>query len=554
MNTKCSIGHEQDGLTRLNLCQHSLYTIISILQHGDQLIIIKFNQEAFCVFNKVIDNTNKLNAKETVDALYAYDGTYIWSGLEMAYRNALNSINENIHILLLTDGQTMGNPVDQLKTYFDSLSPRNSEFLKKIKLTTFGFSSDINSKMLFELADLTGSYFNFIPDASMLGTAFCNYIAFILCSDLSICHIKQIDEISIDQNTIISSNLIDTSLLYELIRFHCYEVLKDVCNMTDTNRLLNNNMIDLIEQFKCWIQIQLTNNQNLNDPLFLDLMQNLLKDFISDNEHHEQITKALSRNDWFYNWGYHYLLALALAHKYRVCHNYKDQGVQLYITPQFQQYQDDAYELFRTIKPPKTILNANVHISSMSAYVNNSGGCFDPKCQIKLIDGTFMSLDELTGNELIYQGDGVDGAIIKYIVKTSINKGIKSMCQFDNGLIISPYHPFFDNTTNTWIFPIQLTQPVDISMNYMYNIVLESGYWIEINGIKCVSLGHQLELFDETNKILDHDYFGTTKVIDDLEMFETDENNTKIINVHNYTVLRDAKTKLVCGILQNLIM
>ena len=83
--------------------------------------------------------------------------------------------------MLLTDGQSNDNPLAELK-YFFQQEPR----FANIKLTTFGFSYDINSKILFDIAELTNSGFNFIPDASMVGTCFCNYLANILSPDISI--------------------------------------------------------------------------------------------------------------------------------------------------------------------------------------------------------------------------------------------------------------------------------------------------------------------------------------------------------------------------------
>jgi hypothetical protein len=282
----------------------------------------------------------------------------------------------------------------------------------------------------------------------------------------------------------------------------------------------------------------------------------VLKDFVSVDDSQEQITKALSRHDWFFKWGYHYLLSLSLAHLTRQCHNFKDQGVQLYGNQMFTKLKDEAYDIFSTIRPPKPALNAQVIRTSMSAYVDTSGGCFGPDCKIKLANGNSVRLDQLDGNELVYQGDGIEGAKIKYIIKTEIPEGSKVMCRIDN-LIVSEYHPIFDNVSEGWVFPIKLTCSKNFIMNHMYNIVLESGYWVEIEGFKCVSLGHKLKNFDSSNHILKHDYFGTIMVIRDLENFYKStclSNYTlipKIIHIHDYVVLRDQSTNLVIGIKPN---
>ncbi len=81
---------------------------------------------------------------------------------------------------------------------------------------------------------------------------------------------------------------------------------------------------------------------------------------------------------------------------------------------------------------------------------------------------------------------------------------------------------------------------------------MESGHWVEINGIKCVSLGHNITQTNNHNKILAHDYFGTDKVVRDMEDFSRatclTPNIPKIIRVFDYEIIRDFKTDLVIGI------
>jgi len=85
-----------------------------------------------------------------------------------------------------------------------------------------------------------------------------------------------------------------------------------------------------------------------------------------------------------------------------------------------------------------------------------------------------------------------------------------------------------------------------MKLDYMYNIVLDSqsAYWVEIEGFKCVSLGH-----NQTQTTLAHEYFGSPKVIKDIEQFKS-EPNDKVITLNNFAVLRDSRTNLVCGIVK----
>ena len=543
MGESCSTGTgtESDGFTRLNLLQHSMNTLIEMLNPSDELVMIQFNSIANYIFNEKITQTNKSIAKSAIDSLVPGGGTYIWNGLKLAYDSASKALNTNVHIMLLTDGQSNDDPYSELKRYFERNDFANN--LKSIKVTTFGFSYDINSKSLFDIAEYTNAGFNFIPDASMVGTTFCNYLANILSPDLTIPIITNINTNILSDN-IASFDSLTNIQQYELVRYHCYQILKEMCIKSGTIKKLDEYILTRILQFKTWIQHMLLDSNS--NSIYL---QNMLKDFVSDDDAQEQITKAVQKSEWFNKWGYHYLLSLSLAHLTRQCHNFKDQGVQVYGSSIFKNLQDQVYQIFSTIPPPRPSLRAQVIRTSMSAYVDSSGGCFAPGCKIRLIDNTFIELNKLYGDELVYQGKSIPGSKIKYIIKTRIPSNQISMCKI-NDLIISDYHPMFDPNSNGWVFPNQLVNPIIHDMEYMYNIVLESGFWIEIEGFNCVSLGHGLTLFNSTNTILFHDFFGTQKVINDIEQFKIN-NDDKIIILENYKIIRDSNTNLVIKIEKN---
>ena len=41
-----------------------------------------------------------------------------------------------------------------------------------------------------------------------------------------------------------------------------------------------------------------------------------------------QVKESISRQEWYNKWGKHYLPSLQKAHKFQVCNNFKDSGVQ----------------------------------------------------------------------------------------------------------------------------------------------------------------------------------------------------------------------------------
>ncbi len=74
-------------------------------------------------------------------------------------------------IILLTDGQdSEGNTILERKFTVIKKDPQ-------VQFNTFGFSSDIVSDLLDKLATIGAGIFGYIPDQSMIGTIFINFIA-----------------------------------------------------------------------------------------------------------------------------------------------------------------------------------------------------------------------------------------------------------------------------------------------------------------------------------------------------------------------------------------
>jgi len=88
-------------------------------------------------------------------------------------------------------------------------------------------------------------------------------------------------------------------------------------------------------------------------------------------------------------------------------------------------------------------------------------------------------------------------------------------------LCVTPYHPV--KVDQNWQFPIQIANSKEMAVNdnqyltaySVYNLVLESGQRhkaVLMDSVETITLGHGIT----NNTILQHDYFGTDRVIDDL--------------------------------------
>ena len=84
------------------------------------------------------------------------------------------------------------------------------------------------------------------------------------------------------------------------------------------------------------------------------------------------------------------------------------------------------------------------------------------------------------------------------------------MVVFPSGLMITKYHPVIYG--GKWQFPTDIFKPKKVNISAYYNFVLDKGHTMTINGIQCVTLGHNF-----VGDVIEHDYLGSEKVLRDLE-------------------------------------
>jgi len=87
------------------------------------------------------------------------------------------------------------------------------------------------------------------------------------------------------------------------------------------------------------------------------------------------------------------------------------------------------------------------------------------------------------------------------------------MVRFENGLLITNYHPVFVQNEGKWRFPVDVKQSEKVYVDQYYNFVLEAGHVMNVNGMKCITLGHGIK----RDEVLEHEYLGTQAIIEDLK-------------------------------------
>jgi hypothetical protein len=553
---------ECDDLTRLNLACHSIITIIESLTDNDEIGIISFNHLAHTNLKMTKMNENgKTIAKMVINNLNAGGTTNIYDGLKNSFELLKTIGNDNNNsIVLLTDGVSNADPPNGILQTL--MTTYNSIDLKPFSLNTFGFGYDINSILLTDIANNYNGIFGFIPDCSMVGTVFINFISNLLTTYLinikmniifsdnttkiintgAILYDGRRDFIIENRNEIKSielfynNNIIDYSLIkadlsldldYKSNKFRT-DIIKTILSLIDDQPISN----DKIKNNEIIMNNLYTNIENNNN----ELIQNYLKDYLNDG----QIKLALCHSNIYFNkWGKHYLLSLMHGYDRQMCINFKDNGVQNFITTPFTNIRDKIELIFCNIPPPqpKIIRATTTRISSMEGYYRTDSGCFDGDGTVLLANNTYMKVKELKKGDKILNHNNKE-CIIECIIKQNINSDV-DVCSV-NDMLISPYHPIF--LFNKWVFPATEFKIHKRFIESYYNIVLESDDTIIINSIPVITLGHNLN----TNEITKHDYYGTNKIRDDLKMIDGYDNG--LIECKLIETIRCPKTNNVIKI------
>ena len=523
---------ECDDLTRLNLACHSIKTIIESLTDNDEIGIISFNHLAYTNLKMTkMDQEGKETAKIVINNLGSNGGTNIYEGLKKSFELLETIINDNNNsIVLLTDGVSNSDPPNGiLNTLIQRFDSKN---LKPFSLNTFGFSYDINSILLNDIANYYNGIFGFIPDCSMVGTVFINFISNLLTTYLT--NIKMIIKFKNNTEKIINTGAIlyeshrdfiienedndeitSIDLYYNKIKID-YTLIENENENENENKYKSNKIrMDIINTIRKIIN-NINNNLISNNEMIINNLynsieneneeiQNYLKDYINDG----QIKLALCR--YFRTWGKHYLLSLMHGYDKQLCINFKDNGVQNFITKPFTDIRDKLELIFCNITPPqpKIIKNTTNRISSMEGYYRSDSVCFDGEGFVLLSNNTLIKINELKKGDRLFNMNNIPSKV-ECVIKQNINEEM-DVCVV-NDILISPYHPIF--VFNKWTFPAIEFKIQKKFITSFYNIVLDNNDTIVINYIPVITLGHNLN----ANPTTKHDYFGTCKIRDDLKL------------------------------------
>jgi hypothetical protein len=524
-------GLEDVNLSRLQLVQHALKTIVETLDECDQVEFITFSSRATLTLPPTqLTDCGRRQARTAIDGMIPNGGTNIWDALRLGLEEAkrFKGWHVNTMMLLFTDGEPNQNPpMGILPTLTEAVSGDTMEF----SISTFGFGYNIDSELLTGIAKLGHGIYGYCPDCSMVGTVFINYMASAMATTcqhamLSVLNPKcalrydltfvdgssrnilvQIphDVINETQLTLtipntgdrITHNHIETATTeadHEAIRNQIYRhkfmALISSCLSSDLGQAARN------------VQSLFDEIQQIHNPS--DFLKALALDLIDPHPNHGQVAKAVEPA-FFRKWGNDYLRSLSLCHAAEQCGNFKDASLQFYGGSKVATYRTFANKKFVAIPPPVSRVSSWQRVD-MNSFYNAAGVCFNGDAIVELGIGEKRVRDLVKGDKLF------DGGVMECLVETVENG---SICEavIINDVAFTPYHPIHVN--GKWVFPIDVGDVIHIPIDSWFNLVLKGNKIVRLNGIEAITLGHYM-----TQDCLAHPYFGTNAVIQDLQRSE----------------------------------
>ncbi|KAI1388121.1 hint-domain-containing protein [Hypoxylon trugodes] len=245
--------------------------------------------------------------------------------------------------------------------------------------------------------------------------------------------------------------------------------------------------------------------------LYTDEYNKSLMEDLVGNLPSGQVQLALSKKEYFSQWGCHYLLSLWNAHAKQMCNSFKDPGPLMYNrNPFFIRFRDFLDTSFDTIPPPKpscpqVATTTRVMMRSLNSSI---GPCFTGSSKVLLACGRKIPIRQLQQGSYVWTPMG--SRRVEALLKTIVQEAV--MCKIGD-LVVTPWHPI--KVADEWGFPQDLTlnsehPQVVVYSGHIYSVLLQPGqdpeaHAIEVGGTLAVTLGHGIVRGDDVRA---HQFLG----------------------------------------------
>lgn len=589
MSGMARAGGEASSLSMLDVAVHGVRTVIQTLLPQDRLCLVSFCGNASLILAlTAMDVAGKVLAEAGLSGLEAAGGTNISAGLSMALAELAvaaasgGSGQRFAHALILTDGDTLEGPAGVRLTLSTYLAKHER---LPCALSAFGFGPGACSPLLHELAVLGAGGCGYIPDSGFVGTAFIGYLSNVLCTAAS--------QVSVTLEAGDGCEIVDVlgGLRAQTLHLADFRVVQLGSLQGGQSREVVLLMKLPAEQLQdAYLYVRVTHGGHgsghlevqgggaedgardveadvsvqLSRAKLVDLLQGIpaspsaaplqlralareiraspgafARETLALLEDIEgQCALAVSRPDYWNDWGVHYVLSLACAHKTQQCTNFKDPGVQVYGGRLFEQLRDAADEVFNALPAPRTSRGGPTAARpDMRSFNDRNGGCVAGDSVAMLASGQPRRVSELRKGDLV-QGRAGLVATIECMVEMPCHSGVALLAGVSSGLRLTGYHPVWHE--GAWVFPADHYQVRELPCSAVYSYVLSGAPAMLIGGRLVVALGHGLQ-----EGAAAHTYFATPKVLQDLRQMPGYAKGHVLLAPGRAT--RD-KSGLVCGL------
>ena len=532
------------GITRLNLVKHLVKTLLGMLGPEDRVALVTFGSEARARLGLTpVTDAGRTRITWELDRLLVDGSTHLYGGVEEAARIASSDICRGRRIvgMILTDGQPTESiaPVTGGRTTLSVIQER----IRVANPWTFhaiGFSSDINSRLLEQLAALWNGRMLFVPSGDMVSTNGINLAAFektVVSLGTSIHYTVnevgytfEVGPLGIGQRRDFvaevppprSDDPFDQGIRLT-IRGGCgppselgsiefadcrHDFVETLTGLIDTVVLKSQwaPLTDFLPDLKKTLLAFYGRHMASEDRG----VKAVLRDVVSTADGEGQCLLALQYLGPT-EWGLHYLRAYRDHMRAGVCMNFKDPGLKTFETPAFLEFQRQGDAAFGAIPPPpiqRQGAASTAHVTMGSAFHNASGGCFEGSMPVQMWSG-YGEPEVWKAVRDIRQGDRVKTmlgpATVEYAIEINTHAPSQPMVQLTPEISVTPWHPMRVSGTCEWMFPAEIAPYSARPLRTVYNLVLDRAHVIHTDACDFVTLGHG---YDE-DPVLRHDFFGS---------------------------------------------
>ena len=601
---KSSSGEDiGDGFSVLSLTVAAAKTVLATMNGHDHLSIVTYTNVAkTIVAHQVCSPANKRAITLKLDALKPLYTTNIWEGLHqsMEILRTTESKDRLQAIFLLTDGIPNIEPPrgheGMLERYYTTHGYR-------CMINCYGFGYNLDSQLLRNISKMSGGDgFSYIPDASLLGNIFIHGLSNFYTTALMDASLKvvfeddsedtvQIDSLKYGQDRHLRLTGKEGKVgkvskegkvsIKSLTLTHGSRTIAETDRLTEDTISLKDQMFRLraCDILEGALERQVCGDTSYRPALdtFIEEMvamdgktryiQNILEDFKDQVKQGLNMTTEGSTGGWFERWGKHYLRSLLGAYQREICNNFKDKGVSNFGSTMFETIRDEVSEIFDAMPPPKNTVmsgsdsarygaavarpddrysrSSQMAPITMASYNTAGGSCCASGSLVwvrDMTDGVWKTpVEDLVKGDMVYTVDEQGNHSympLECIVRTECPEGTAALVQVSD-LLVTPYHPI--RIDGVWIFPSSLGQTVVRDCEALYSFVVPNRRPMIVDGQIFSTWGHDIQ-----GPVIGHEYFGSSKVIDDMKLFTTYE--LGIVNLDPEMIQRDPTNGLICKI------